>query len=125
MASIDERRYISPVNDLIDIRGASGASYRFRRVQADESLPAMSGNFLYLREEAGTLQVVGSGTADGLSQARERWPEAVRQHQAEAIFVRLNLSRRLRLAEHADIAAQHNPPMVLAEEGDVQRHETG
>lgn len=117
------RSYRRLVNDVIDIRGASGACYRFRRVPAEVSLPATSGNFLYLREAAGKTSIVGAGTADALTKARDRWPDAVRGHAAEAIFVRLNLSRRVRLHEHNDIVSHHGPPMNLAEEGHVPARE--
>jgi hypothetical protein len=107
------------VNDFIDIRGGSGASYRFRLAPVGTALPAMSGNFLYVRSDPAGVKIVCAGTADALTQARDRWSEAVREHQAEAVFVRLNLSRRVRLEEHADIVALHDPPLIQAEQGDV------
>jgi hypothetical protein len=119
MARPEAPDYTSLVKDLFDIRGASGVAYRFRRVPAEAALPAMSGNFLYVRQAGDTVEVICSGTADSLGQARVKWAEAVRDHQAEDLIVRLNMSRRVRLEEHADIAALHAPPMVLAEQGDV------
>ena len=104
------------MSDFIDLAGSSGARYRFQRVTNTAVLPAIAGNFVYVRGHGPALTVICAGTGETLANAGSRWAEAVREHQAEAIFVRRNVSRRSREQEHRDIAEQHSPSMEAAEE---------
>ncbi len=101
---------------FIDLTGASGVTYRFQRVDDSDQLPAIAGNFVYVRGHGAGLTVICAGTGEPLANAASRWAEAVRDHQAEAIFVRRNVSRRSRELEHRDIAEQHDLPMEAAED---------
>jgi hypothetical protein len=103
------------VNEFWDIAGASGALYRFRRVADPGQLPAMAGNFIFLRPGDGGERLVCCGSVPSLIRAGAPWRLAVEQHQTEAIFVRLNVSRAIRLGEHQDIVERQNPTMVVAE----------
>jgi hypothetical protein len=104
------------MSDFIDLSGASGAHYRFQRVADLNVLPAIAGNFIYVRGQGQGLTVVCAGTGESLSQAGKRWAEAVREHRADALFVRRNVSRRSRELEHKDIVQQVHPAMEAAED---------
>jgi hypothetical protein len=101
------------LTDHLDIQGASGTRYRFRRVQNPSTLPAEGGNFLYVKEGAEGVVVIGSGASETLHQAHDLWKQAVERHGAEAIYVRLNIGRAQRLREHEDIAAENGPDMQI------------
>lgn len=109
--------YLTRMKPFIDLIGASGAVYRFRLVEDPVSLPATGGNFAYVRATAKTEEVVGCGVARSLARAQASWPMAVEQHKANGIYVRLNVARIQREAEHDDLVAGVKPPMVLADVG--------
>jgi hypothetical protein len=88
--------------DFIDIPGASGTAYRFRRWPNSGSHPPIAGNFALVAE--GTRKIIAVGMADDLSGARQELKSLPR---GTAIFTRLNVARRVREAEHADITLQH------------------
>ena len=103
------------MKDIIDVRGASGAAYRFTRFREGNPLSAMGGNFLYARESDDITAVLYVGEAQNLlTGARFLWDEAVRDHGAEGLYTRLNISERTRQAEHADILAASVAPMNAA-----------
>ncbi len=104
------------MNEIIDLVGSTGRPYRFRRVSLPAFLPVMSGNFVFVRWQGDKAEVVCSGTADSLIYAAGGWADATRHHGAHSIYVRLNVSRTVRIAEHDDLAVRHNPP-ILAPEG--------
>ncbi|HUO21832.1 MAG TPA: hypothetical protein VMU59_04885 [Caulobacteraceae bacterium] len=103
------------MSEFIDLAGASGAHYRFHRVPDVDELPAIAGNFVYVRGAQPDLALVCAGTGESLSVARKRWAEAVRDHGAEALYVRRNVSRRSRQVEHQDIVANLHPPIDAGE----------
>jgi uncharacterized membrane protein len=103
------------MSEFIDLAGASGVVYRFQRVSDLGALPAIAGNFVYVRGESPDVTVVCAGTGETLLEAGKRWAEAVREHQAEAIFVRKNVSRRSREQEHRDIVEGRVPSMDASE----------
>ena len=105
------------MKQFIDIVGASGSVYRFRRVGDPAQLPAKAGNFLFSRPGGPREEVVCCGTALNLARAETLWKAAVEQHQAAAIFVRLNVSRTSRASEHDDIVERQKPAMVVADVG--------
>jgi hypothetical protein len=104
------------MSDFVDLPGASGAVYRFQRVQDLDALPAIAGNYVYVRGEGRALKVICAGTGDTLAKARKGWPEAVAQHGAEALFVRRNVSRRSRAQEHRDIVERAAPEIDAGED---------
>lgn len=89
--------------DIIDLPGASGATYRFRRWPDTDYHPPIAGNFVVLAAE-GTVQVIG--ITNDLSAIKLQLPEGL-------LFTRLNVSRASREAEHGDLAAQHPDAAVL------------
>ncbi|MEP6966857.1 MAG: hypothetical protein ABI906_02145 [Pseudomonadota bacterium] len=100
------------MRDIVDIRGASGAVYRFNRLREGRPLSPMGGNFLYLREAGEGYEVVHVSEGQNLlTDARGRWDEAVRDHGAAHLFTRLNITERVRLHEHEDIVEAVRPPM--------------
>jgi hypothetical protein len=88
--------------DFIDIPGASGTAYRFRRWPGSEAHPPIADNFALVAER--TRKVVAVGVVDDLSRARQ---ELAALPQGITLFTRLNVARRLREAEHADLALKH------------------
>jgi hypothetical protein len=95
------------MKDFIDLKGASGAHYRFRLwPEGSPHLPT-GGNYVYLREEENAgFTVLVVGETNDLSKARADWPKATRRG-ATHVFTRLNVSRAIRNAEHQDILAQY------------------
>ncbi|WP_293458658.1 hypothetical protein [Phenylobacterium sp.] len=90
--------------DFIDLAGASGAAYRFRRL-APESLPATAGNLVVAAGRTGRRQVVLCAALPSLSQAAAAAARALKGHPAAGLYVRLNVARAVRDAEHADLLA--------------------
>ncbi|MBA3810559.1 MAG: hypothetical protein H0X27_02725 [Caulobacteraceae bacterium] len=100
------------MRDIIDVRGASGAVYRFNLLREGRPLSPMGGNFLYAREAGERYEVVHVGECQNLlTGARALWNEAVRDHGATHLFTRLNITERVRAQEHADIVEAVRPPM--------------
>lgn len=88
--------------DFIDIRGASGTTYRFRRWPEVGAHPPIAGNFALVAWGSQTL--IHLGVLDDLSQA-PRVSDTLAP--GADLFTRFNVSRRHREAEHADMAQQH------------------
>lgn len=108
--------YKEALSEFIDLRGASGAAYRFRRADP-AALPATAGNFVYAREEGGQLVVVGCGTALSLTSAAGLQRNLADLHGESDLFIRLNVARAVRQGEHEDIVAQAKPPATFEEIG--------
>ena len=88
--------------DFIDIRGASGTTYRFRRWPTSGAHQPIAGNFVLVA--TGTRTLIDVGMLDDLSLA----PAALETRRTGAeLFTRFNISRRDREAEHADLAQAH------------------
>lgn len=104
--------YHRPVQDHLDLQGASGATYRFRLIAEPGQLPATSGNFAYVRWRGARPEVSCLGAVNSLGSASRVWDEAVRAHGASGLYVRLNVARAARDQEHADLVEKHQPPMV-------------
>jgi hypothetical protein len=100
--------------DFIELQGASGARYRFRAADL-ASLPAAAGNFVLVRREPDGAVVVGSGSANNLSEATSRCSAAFQEHRADAVFFYLDITRRGRTQVHEDITALHRPAIIAAE----------
>jgi len=104
-------RYVRRVSDFIDIPGASGAQYRFRKA-APSDLPATAGNLVVATGQAGRLKVLLCGAARSLSQAAPAAAEALKENRKARLYVRLNVARTTREAEHQDIVAAVAPVAV-------------
>lgn len=98
---------------VLDLRGQSGTSYRFRRVLNPLELQAHSGNFVVLRVGHPTHRLEACGTRRSLAELAGDW-RALTAGQA-TIFVRLNVSRAVRIAEHEDLVAGQAPSQDLQE----------
>jgi hypothetical protein len=106
--------------DAIDLKGASGATYRFMRARMDRPLSPMGGNFVYARGEGESCEIVFLGEAPNLmTGARALWERAVEEHGASELFTRLNVTERVRRHEQGDILSSFTPPMNLEAIGDV------
>jgi len=105
------------VKQFIDIVGASGSIYRFHRVGGPVRLPATAGNFIFMRSCPNGDDVICCGMARSLVLAGSAWKSAVEQHQATSIFMRLNVSRLIRAAEHDDIIARQKPILTINDLG--------
>jgi hypothetical protein len=88
--------------EFIDIRGASGTMYRFRRWPQTGLTPPIAGNIALVAGGSGRLLALGM--LDDLSRA----PTALdARDPAVDVFTRYNIPRRCREAEHADMLAEH------------------
>jgi hypothetical protein len=100
------------MNSQIDLCGASGTIYRYRIANPVRPNIAGSGNFVYVRDEDGAAQVVFAGETDSLAlDSLLRWDEAVRQHGATHLFMRLNVSGATRACELSDLLPALDPVM--------------
>ncbi len=103
------------MRDLIDLKGASGAVYRFNLFREGRALSPMGGNFAYVREAGEGYEVVHVGEAQNLlTDARAHWDRAVAEHGVAHLYTRLNITERVRQQEHDDILAAARPPMNAA-----------
>jgi hypothetical protein len=105
----------APVKPFIDLVGASGAVYRFRAVQDARELPASAGNFVCVRADGASDQVVCCGTARSLARAAEAWRTAAENGQTPDLYIRLNVSRSQREAEHQDLVAVLAAALVVSD----------
>jgi hypothetical protein len=104
------------MRDLIDVKGASGAVYRFTRFRVGNPLSAMGGNFIYVRQKAERYEVIYANEAQNLlTDARRLWDQAVREYSAEGLYIRLNIAQNVRQREHDDIVNASEPPMNATE----------
>ena len=102
---------------FIEIAGVSGSIYRFQWVSGPTRLPATAGNFIFLRSSPGEDEIVCCGMVRSLVLAVSAWEQAQDQHGATSIYVRLNVSRGIRSAEHQDIVAKQAPMLTISEPG--------
>lgn len=99
------------MSSFIDVIGGSGRSYRFRQAST-KALPLAGGNFLIATAAQPTSPVAALGATRNLNAAAEQIEAALSQISEGRLFVRLNVSRTVREAEHGDIAAVL-PPETL------------
>ena len=92
------------MREIIDLKGASGATYRFRLWAVGASHLPMAGNYAFVREQTGGFAVLAAGAIDDLSHTRSTHGAAAGKAGATHLFTRLNVSRAVRMAEAADIA---------------------
>lgn len=101
------------MHDFIDLRGASGADYRFRVWRDGASHLPVAGNFVIVKagaeNEAVTVLMVG--VTNDLSRARLDLAK-VAERGATHVYTRLNVARTVRTAEHQDLVAGCKPAVV-------------
>jgi hypothetical protein len=104
------------MHDFIDLQGASGAFYRFRRRAEGASHLPTAGNYVLVQETStGTgFKVLTVGTSIDLSQIKP--PGKVRAgRRPQHLFTRLNIARAVRGFEHQDLVAHYRPAAVVTE----------
>jgi hypothetical protein len=97
----------------LDLTGASGAAYRFARIENATPPTAHSGLYLYVREAADAPPVVVflGETENLMTGVAGRWAEAQGEHGATALFTRLHVGAAARRAELFDILSAATPVM--------------
>ncbi|WP_374575990.1 hypothetical protein [Phenylobacterium sp.] len=103
------------VQPIMDLRGASGAIYRFRLAQPD-ALPNAAGNFVCLVAAQDGDRVVTCGATTSLATAAAAWKAAARDG-ATHLFIRLNVARQVRTVEHDDLVSALSPARVISDPG--------
>lgn len=101
------------MNIIIDLPGASGATYRFRLWPEGASHPPTAGNYACVRFDGNRMEILGVGDALDLSRVREELPRRLRE-SAPLIYTRLNVARATRTAEHQDLVTVHGPAKARA-----------
>ena len=99
------------MQDFIDLKGASGAEYRFRLWPEGAAHAPMAGNYVFLKETPEGFTVLLVGVTNDLSAARGDWGK-VAKRGAPHVFTRLNVARALRATEHKDLVAGHKAALV-------------
>jgi hypothetical protein len=102
------------MGDFLDVQGASGTPYRFRRI-APAELPATAGNVLVAAGNGSRPKVLFCGSTRSLAQAAPRIAETLKAAKSAQLFVRLNVARAVREAEYADILAALAPETQTGE----------
>jgi hypothetical protein len=94
---------------FLDLQGASGAIYRFR-LWGDQTTPT-AGNYVVRSAKTGELLLIG--VTHDLLQIRK---SALESTPDAELYVRLNVARAIRHAEHEDLAAKY-PDAEIAQQG--------
>lgn len=98
--------------DFLDVSGASGAQYRFRRASLGE-LPMTAGNVVAVSGPPSKPRFLLCGAARSLSRAEPAIQAALGAARDAKLFIRLNVAAAVREAEHADISAAVEPEANL------------
>ncbi len=98
------------MREFVDLRGASGAAFRFRLWPERAAHLPMAGNYAVVREGPEGFSVVVAGVSDDLSSARPGLSRLLANHESAQVYTRLNVSRTVRHAENDDILAYYKPP---------------
>jgi hypothetical protein len=96
------------MTDFVELQGASGAHYRFRRAELTE-LPATAGNAVVATGAPGRLKILYCAAARSFSQAATVLGDTLAHHRGAKLYIRLNVARATREAEHADLVAGLSP----------------
>src|SRR5689334_20403249 len=96
------------MKDFIDLRGASGAAYRFRLWPDGAHHPPIAGNYVCVRAEGADFEIASVGETLDLSELKKVLPKKVRESTTH-IYTRLNVARATRCAEHDDLMALQQP----------------
>jgi hypothetical protein len=107
--------YRDDVKPFVDLAGASGELYRFRR--AEGGLSPAGGNFVYVREVDGETKVVCCGKARSLTSVLmgRIWISDENALPDDTLYIRLNAASRVRDAEHEDLIAGLPRQFVILE----------
>jgi hypothetical protein len=99
------------MQDFIDLRGASGATYRFRIWPDAASHLPIAGNYVFLKTTPEGFTVLLVGATNNLSEARAERAR-VAKRGATHLLTRLNVARGVRTAEHEDLVAGYKSALV-------------
>ena len=115
LARINRARYVSAVKPFIDLTGASGAVYRFRRATGE--LSPIGGNFVYIREAEGGFNVVccGKSRSIGWVITKRAWFSDDHAQPDDLLYIRLNAGATIRDREHQDLLEGLPRPFVIYE----------
>ena len=102
------------MHEFLDLKGASGAFYRFRLWPECAAHLPIAGNYVLVQEAAAGFKVLAVGASMNLAMARPAAPGRGRRKPVH-VYTRLNVSRQLRTSEHEDLVAHYKPAEVLAE----------
>lgn len=98
------------MRDIVDLPGASGDLYRFRRAVEPNYT---AGNFAVLRDLGDSYEVVCIGHTTSLVSAP--WSDVAARRDL-VLYLRLNVAQRIRLSEHEDLRARWPEAQVLSDE---------
>jgi len=101
------------MEEVIEIEGASGRFYRFIRGSL-VSTPSDAGNFVFVTKEIPST-IVCSGTTADLGLAARFWNSVPAPAPETRFYIRRNVTKTMRQAEHDDICLKHAPEMVIFE----------
>jgi hypothetical protein len=103
------------VSSFIDLFGATGGAYRFRK--AEGALSPIGGNFVYVRQLDGAARVVCCGKARSLAWGLgdRNWRTDENADAEDQLYVRLNAIRTAREREHEDLVAGLPRPFTIYE----------
>ena len=100
------------MNSQIDLRGASGAVYRYREDNPVRPANSAGGVFVYVRQTPEEMEVLYAGQTDCLAREDfQEWPRAVAEYGATHLFTRLHVSSAARSQELGDILDALKPVM--------------
>jgi hypothetical protein len=102
------------MHDFLDLQGASGALYRFRRWPEGAAHLPIAGNYVVIQETASGFKVLAVGASMNLSLERQA-PAGRGRRKPTHYYTRLNVSRAARTFEHEDLVAHYKPAEVAAE----------
>ncbi len=96
----------------IELKGASGAVYRYKLADNGDPNTTIAGNYVYVDANG---DVVFAGEANNLVDAKGRWSEASTRFGAAGLYTRLNVSGASRADEYSDIVIALQPVMNQAD----------
>jgi len=103
------------MNSWIDVRGASEQLYRYQMAENARPRSAVSGTFIYVRQEKKGHSIIYAGQTLNLAEGSPAfWQLAVKEHGATHLYTRLNVAAAAREAELDDLLAVETPPMNKA-----------
>jgi hypothetical protein len=103
------------VSNFIELIGASGAAYRFRRPAG--ALSSIGGNFVYVRNQDGARRVVCCGKARSLAWGlgERNWHLDENATPDDELYIRLNAIETARSREHEDLLTGLPRPFTIYE----------
>ncbi len=104
------------MREFVELRGASGAAYRFRAWPESDHHTPTAGNFAVLAFDSQGVTIVALGVSSDLSRAKALAQETLAASSGH-LFTRLNVSRALRDTEHEDLLAGQPTAKTLHHEG--------